>query len=426
MQMGDSIAQQIGNGLAKSLGAVPGGGGNGHGVAKAVGKADGLVAAAFEIRLVEDGENGLVVRAQFAQDGLHGGDLLVHARLGGVDDVQKQIGFVHFFQSGFEGFHEVVGELADEAYGIGQQAGLAIGKLQLAGGGIQGGKQLIVGEHAGVRQTVQESGLSGVGIADESQQGPAVAAASPPQFGAPLPDQLQLVADAEDALFDAAAIQFELLLAGTFEADAALLPFQMGPEAAQAGNQIVELGELDLEAAFQRQGALGEDIEDELGPVHDAHAKDVFERSALGRGQVVVENDEIGSGRLDFSGNLLGLAAADVGGRLDGAQAAQGFAEDFGAGRVGQGAQFAERILHFGAGGVAQRGGDEPSALEFVGRDGMHRGHVGNPDFTGFRSPEAGFAPRASSDPSRKNTSGRAGGIAKRADWKRTAGRDRQ
>ena len=60
----------------------------------------------------------------------------------------------------------------------------------------------------------------------------------------------------------------------------------MGPEAAQPGDEVAELGEFDLQAAFEGEGALGEDVENELGAVDDADLEDVFECAALSGGMI--------------------------------------------------------------------------------------------------------------------------------------------
>ncbi len=375
VQMRHAVAQQVGDGLAQGAGAVARGGGYGHGIPEAVGQADRLVAAFFQIRLVEDRQHRLGFGPQFAQDGFHGGDLFVHPRLGGVNHMQQQVGFVHLFERGLEGFDEVVGQLADEPDGIGQQAGLVVGQPELAGGRVERGEQLVVGMDAGLGEGVEQGGLAGIGVADQGQQGPAVTAAAAAQFGAPLPDDLELGLDAGDALFDAPAVEFELFFAGTFQADAALLAFQVRPQAAQAGNQIAELRQFDLQPAFQTQGALGEDVENQLGAVHDADPEQVFQGAALGGGQVVVENHQRGAGGGGFFGNLGGLAPADIGGGMDVAQPADGLADNAGPGGVGQRAQLPQGVFDFGAGRVAEVGGDQPCVVRGIGSGGMHQGH---------------------------------------------------
>ena len=65
------------------------------------------------------------------------------------------------------------------------------------------------------------------------------------------------------ALADEAAVGFELRFAGTAQADAALLPLEVGPAAHQAGGDVLELRELDFELAFVAARALREDVEDQ-------------------------------------------------------------------------------------------------------------------------------------------------------------------
>ncbi len=64
----------------------------------------------------------------------------------GVDDVEEEIGEDGFFEGGFEGFDESVGEIADEADGVGEEDVLAVGEFAAAGGGIEGGEELVFGE----------------------------------------------------------------------------------------------------------------------------------------------------------------------------------------------------------------------------------------------------------------------------------------
>jgi hypothetical protein len=54
---------------------------------------------------------------------------------------------------------------------------------------------------------------------------------------------------------------------------------------------VFELGELDLELAFGADGVLGEDVEDQLGPVDDARREPVLEPPLLRRAQLVVDEE---------------------------------------------------------------------------------------------------------------------------------------
>src|SRR6185503_1786309 len=74
---------------------------------------------------------------------------------------------------------------------------------------------------------------------------------------------LDLALDVLDALPDAPAVR----LAGPPGADAAAQAREQHALAGQARQHVVELGQLDLEAALARAGPAGEDVEDQLRAV---------------------------------------------------------------------------------------------------------------------------------------------------------------
>ena len=78
-----------------------------------------------------------------------------------------------------ERLDQLVGQLADEPDGVGEQHGLATGQLEPAGGGVEGGEQPVLDQHAGAAQLVEQRGLAGVGVADDGHlAGPAPACAA--------------------------------------------------------------------------------------------------------------------------------------------------------------------------------------------------------------------------------------------------------
>jgi hypothetical protein len=74
---------------------------------------------------------------------------------------------------------------------------------------------------------------------------------------------------------------------------------------------MAQLGQFDLQLAFVSAGALGEDIEDKAGPVHDPALEQTLQVALLGRGQGMVEDDHVGVQHLDLGRDLFRLAAAD-------------------------------------------------------------------------------------------------------------------
>ena len=108
----------------------------------------------------------------------------------------------------------------------------------------------------------------------------------------------QVVLDLLDAAGDAAAVGFQLGFAGTAGADAAAQPRHLHAVAGEARQQVVQLRQFHLQAAFAGAGARGEDIEDELGAVDDLGIEGLFQVALLGGGQVVVEDDDVGGAGL--------------------------------------------------------------------------------------------------------------------------------
>ena len=90
----------------------------------------------------------------------------------------------------------------------------------------------------------------------------------------------------------------------------------MRPHAAHARKVVVELRQLHLELSLGGHGVLGEDVEDQLRAVDDAHAELVLEPALLARVEVVVDDDRLGLLLLDGRLHLGELALADERARI--------------------------------------------------------------------------------------------------------------
>jgi len=139
----------------------------------------------------------------------------------------------------------------------------------------------------------------------------------------------------------------------------------VAPLAGESRQEVLVLRQLDLETAFARPGAFGEDVEDEGGAVEDLDLEGVFDAALLRGAELVVEDDDgvvdAGALRLD----LRQLALADVVRRMGVLQLLDGAADDAGAGGIGEEGQLIE-------GGLAAEGrvlaldldGDEVGPLD--------------------------------------------------------------
>src|SRR5208283_2689183 len=117
--------------------------------------------------------------------------------------------------------------------------------------------------------------------------------AATPVDGAACTYTLQFEFDLLDAMRDAAAVGFQLRLAGSASTDAAAQPRHLDTTPRQAWQQVIELRQFDLEAAFARAGTRGENVEDQLSAVDDPGAHRFLEVALLGRREFAIENDDV-------------------------------------------------------------------------------------------------------------------------------------
>ena len=80
---------------------------------------------------------------------VHNVGLLLPLGVGHVDDVEQQVCVLQLFQRGLEGLHQLVGQLADKAHGVGDHHVQGIADGQQPGGGVQGVEQAVVGGNLG-------------------------------------------------------------------------------------------------------------------------------------------------------------------------------------------------------------------------------------------------------------------------------------
>src|SRR5208337_3617710 len=176
-----------------------------------------------------------------------------------------------------------------------------------------------------------------------------VAAAALPALHLPAGRVVRYVLfQAGDAGPQPAPVRFQLGLAGTAGADtaaghpAARLPGERLAPAAEPGQHVLQLSQLHLGLAFAAAGVLGEDVQDQRGPVDDLDLHDAFQPAQLARGELAVADHGVGAVRRDDVRELAGLARAHVGGRVDPAAPLDEAVEHFGARRFGQPAQLAQ------------------------------------------------------------------------------------
>jgi hypothetical protein len=338
--------------------------GDGDGACEEAGPTLEDVLGRKEVDLVEDHQGGAFGSADLGEHAIDGTDLFLGVRVADVDDVEEEVGFDDFLEGGLERLDEAVRELPDEPDGVAEEDVLVGGQPEAPGGGIERGEEFVLGEDAGAREAVEEGGLSGVRVADDGREGPLVALASV-ALGLPLATHdIEFVADAVDAFLGLAAVGFELGFA--FAADGSeptALTGKVGPEAGEAWEEVLELGELDLELAFAGAGALGEDLEDQGGPVEDLAAERFLQIPGLRTGEFVVEDHGVDAEFLAARGELRGLAGSDAAGRMGCVELLGAIAEDDSADGGGELAEFVERIADVPGGAGLEFEADEEGSF---------------------------------------------------------------
>ena len=120
-------------------------------------------------------------------------------------------------------------------------------------------------------------------------------------------DPLQFASKPRDAAVDESPVRLELLLTRAPGADSTGDPREVGPHALEPRPHVLELGKLHLGLRLGSPGSQGEDVENELGTIHDPHAEALLQSRALCRRQIVVEDDERSPISTKLLPQLLGL-----------------------------------------------------------------------------------------------------------------------
>jgi hypothetical protein len=219
-------------------------------------------------------------------------------------------------------------------------------------------EELVGGDGRGAGEAVEQRRLARIGVADEGHHGHPTGLAPVAEEPAVHTHTLELLGDLPDAVADHPPVGLDLRLAGSPRADATAQPLEVFPLPDQAREHVRELGELYLQLPLHRARPLGEDVEDERGPVDDAQAERATEVPLLDGRQRIVGDHEVGvlapGQRLD----LLHLALAEVERGARRLPLLGEPAHHLRARRLGQTAQLVERLVHLDAPllGQAERG----------------------------------------------------------------------
>src|SRR5437016_5759664 len=85
----------------------------------------------------------------------------------------------------------------------------------------------------------------------------------------------------------------------------------MAPKPGQAGQQMLQLSQLNLQLALARPGALRKYVENQRGAIENLAIEDLLEVAALRGRKFFVENDRVHVRPAAMQGKFISLAFAD-------------------------------------------------------------------------------------------------------------------
>src|SRR5262245_7975578 len=175
-----------------------------------------------EVDLVEDEEPRNFRVPELAEDPLHGRDLGLVSRMRPVHEVDEQVGVLDLLERRTEGVDQVLRQVADEPHRVVDHDLALARQPQPTRRRIERREHPVLDEDLAFRQHVEERALPRVRVADERHDRHVPLAAPRAPLLAPHALSLELLLEKADAVADAPAIDFELLLTGASAADAAL------------------------------------------------------------------------------------------------------------------------------------------------------------------------------------------------------------
>ena len=217
-----------------------------------------------EIEFVENGDDGLVTRAEFAEHAQRGFVVLLEVQIRDIEHVNQEVGDDYFLERGLESFDETVGEATDEADGVGDEELLIAAEDELARGRVECGEEFVGSEDVRASEAVEQGGFAGIGVADDGAGRDGDALAFGALHAALQHDAAEFGFEVRDAVAHGAAIILELGFTFTAQAALAALPRKVGPGAREAWQGILHPREGDLQGGLARVSAIGEDFQDDF------------------------------------------------------------------------------------------------------------------------------------------------------------------
>ena len=184
-------------------------------------------------------------------------------------------------------------QFPDKSDRVGEQKRLLIGEIDFAGRGVERGKEGVLDEDIGSRESAQQGGFSSIGVADDGgirHGGPLAILAL---IGAVASHLHEIPLEPVDLPANFALILFELAFTLALRSDAAPLLAQMAPGTGQPGEGVRHSGQIHLDLRLACLGAGSENIENDHLAVDHGDPCQRLPVALLGWRELVVKNDHV-------------------------------------------------------------------------------------------------------------------------------------
>jgi hypothetical protein len=259
--------------------------------------------------------------------------------------MNDHIGVGDFFEGRAKRRHQGMRQTIDESYGVRHQHLAAIRQVHLANQRVECDEQRVGCLRSSTCQRIEQRGLSGIRIADQRDGRNRGFVPPLTKLRPALTDVFNLFRNRVDALSDAAPIRFQFRFAGTSRPNSAAQPRQGGTHPHQARQEVLQLGELDLQLAFLCARPPGKNVENQLRPVDHFPVNRILDLSQLRGCQLIVEYDHVDVHLGARRSQRHNLSGTQKGRRIGLGSLLQNAEDDNSAGRFGQACKLVEGTL---------------------------------------------------------------------------------
>ena len=257
------------------------------------------------IRLIQHNNLGDMAGVNLRNDLADSTNLPLRVRVRSIHHVQDDVSIRDLFQGGAERLHQLGRQRTHETHRVREGVADTVRGLSLTDGRVQGRKQGVLHEHAGIGQTVQKGGLTRVRVPGNSHRRHAVTATVQTLRLTRRRHRSDLTLKLRHASAQAAAVHLNLGFTGTTRTDtltgcgtATRLTGQGRTPTTQTRQHVLQLSQLNLCLTLAGLSVLSENVENQGGAVNDLDLHDVFEGTTLRGSQFGVDDDGVGAGRL--------------------------------------------------------------------------------------------------------------------------------